>query len=69
MLALMIATELEKYMLLAHASEVIKDNAHMREINSATELSELAVRVADGFHSWLDRNLETTTDDYLIMAI
>ena len=69
-LAIMIASELEKNLLNAYMHEVWMDRDATTRMNDINDPNALALAIADGYQqTWFDEKIESSTDQYLVMAI
>ena len=68
-LAIMIASELEKNLLNAYMHEVWLDGDATTRMNEINNPNALALAIADGYQTWLDEKIESSTDQYLVMVI
>ena len=65
-----IASELEKNLLNAYMQEVWTDHDATTRMNDINDPNALALAIADGYQqTWFDEKIESSTDQYLVMAI
>ena len=68
-LAMMITGELEKHLFHHYSNEISGDLDEVSKMLDIQDLKALAIHMADGYHTWLERKVKSSTDQYLKMSI